>query len=176
MKTLALAAVALASILAAGLAAGATPTTITERSAPLVKALELRYASSLEAARSGDLDAYWGHRTAASRERPPFLDSTRLRLLAELLPPLDTLQFVRLDANDKTARALYRWRKADVAQYTVIVYRVEHGEWRIDDFSVKRSAGGAAARATENSQAPLPAPAPAQDTMGPAPALDAPRL
>ena len=93
--------------LLAGLVAAAEP--ITDPAAPLVKQLEMRFASSLAAARSGNLDAYWGHRTAASRTRPPELDSTRLKLLAELLPPLDTMQFVRLDCTARMARALYRW-------------------------------------------------------------------
>lgn len=125
------------SLLAFG-AMAETPTAITNPSAPLVKQLEACYAKSIGVARTGDLDAYWRTRTAASKARPPALDSTRLRLLADLLPPLESLQFVRLDAAGKTARALYRWRKEDTAQFTVVVYRMEDGEWKLDDFTVKR--------------------------------------
>jgi hypothetical protein len=115
-----------------------TPTAITNPGAPLVKQLEACYAKSIGAARTGDLDAYWRTRTAASKTRPPTLDSTRLRLLADLLPPLESLQFVRLDTAGKTARALYRWRKEDTAQFTVVVFRMEGDEWKVDDFTVKR--------------------------------------
>ena len=69
----------------------AAPEAITDPQAPLVKQLEDRFASSLAAAREGDVDAYWSHRTVASRIRPPTLDSMRLKMLADLLPPLDTL-------------------------------------------------------------------------------------
>ena len=55
---------------------------------------------------------------------------------------------MRLDSTGKMARALYRWRKQDAAQYTVIVYRVEQGEWKIDDFSVRRSGMPAPAKQT----------------------------
>jgi hypothetical protein len=123
------------------LASGAmaeNPSAITNPSAPLVKQLEACYAKSIGVARTGDLDAYWRTRTAAAKTRPPGLDSTRLRLLADLLPPLENLQFVRLDTAGKTARALYRWRKEDTAQFTVVVYRMEAGEWKVDDFTVKR--------------------------------------
>ena len=119
--------------------------TISDRGAPLVRELEARYNQSMQAARRGDVDAYWGMRTASSRNRPPLLDAARLRLLADLLPPLETLHFVRLDATGKTARALYRWRKEDVAQYSVITYRMEAGAWKIDDVSVRRNGGGPAA-------------------------------
>jgi len=115
-----------------------TPAAITNPSAPLVKQLEACYKRSIGVARTGDLDAYWRTRTAASKSRPPALDSTRLRLLADLLPPLESLQFVRLDTAGKTARALYRWRKEDTAQFTVVVYRMEDGDWKVDDFTVKR--------------------------------------
>lgn len=119
--------------------------TLSERSAPLVRELEARYKQSMQAARRGDAEAYWSMRTAASRSRPPRLDAARLRLLADLLPPLEALHFVRLDATDKTARALYRWRKEDVAQYSVITYRMEAGEWKIDDVAVRRSGSAAGA-------------------------------
>jgi hypothetical protein len=105
----------------------------------LQRGLETRYAQCMQAARRGDIEAYWRLRTEASRRRPPELDATRIRLLADLLPPLEALQFVRLDASGKTARMLYRWRNDDIAQYSVIVYRMERGEWKLDDVSVRRS-------------------------------------
>jgi hypothetical protein len=120
---------------------------ISERDAPLVRELEARYNQSMQAARRGDVNAYWSMRTASSRSRPPLLDAARLRLLADLLPPLETLHFVRLDATEKTARALYRWRKEDVAQYSVITYRREAGEWKIDDLTVRRTGSAAGAPA-----------------------------
>jgi hypothetical protein len=162
-----------ACLLAALTGLAATPEAITDPQAPLVKQLETRFAGSLDAAREGDLEAYWSHRTAASRSRPPALDSVRLKLLAELLPPLDTLQFVRLDANGKVARALYRWRKQDAAQYTVIVYRVEQGEWKIDDFNVRRSGTAPPERRTLSQAAPQPQPV--ETATVPAPSLEAPR-
>jgi hypothetical protein len=91
------------------------------------------------------------------------LDSTRLRLLADLLPPLNSLQFVRLDTTGKMARALYRWRKEEVAQFTVVVYRMEGGEWRVDDFTVKRLGMNAPEAGTPQ---PLP---PGRPRAGPSP-------
>jgi len=126
-------------------APAADANTLSERSAPLVRELEARYNQSMQAARRGDVDAYWSMRTASSRSRPPRLDAARLRLLADLLPPLEALHFVRLDATGKTARALYRWRKEDVAQYSVITYRMEAGEWKIDDVAVRRTGSAAGA-------------------------------
>ena len=123
----------------------AAANSISERTAPLVRDLEARYRQSMQAARRGDEAAYWSTRTAASRNRPPQLDAARLRLLADLLPPLEALHFVRLDASGKTARALYRWRKEDVAQYSVITYRMEAGEWKIDDITVRKSSSAAGA-------------------------------
>ena len=128
-------------------------------SAALLRELELRYNACIAAARRGDLDSYLRLRTEASRNRPPALDAQRIRLLATLLPPLSTLDFVRLDANDRTARALYRWRKGDAAQYSVLVFRVERGEWKLDDFSVRRtpvSAAGAATHAAPSAAAARP--------------------
>ena len=154
-------------------ALAAAPEPITDPTAPLVKELEMRFASSLAAARSGDVDAYWAHRTAASRSRPPVLDSARLRMLADLLPPLDALQFVRLDSTGKVARALYRWRKDDAAQYTVIVYRFEQDEWKIDDFSVRRSGTAGPQRRTVSEATLSP---PNEAATVPAPSLEAPRL
>jgi hypothetical protein len=107
--------------------------------ATLLRELEARYSQCMQAARRGDLEGYWRLRTTASRQRGPASDPTQIRLLAELLPPLDALQFARLDASTKTARVLYRWRNAEVAQYSVVVYRVEQGEWKIEDVSVRRS-------------------------------------
>jgi hypothetical protein len=173
LKRIVAASAGLTCLLAALAGLAAAPEVITDPAAPLVRQLELRFASSLAAARSGDPDAYWSHRTAASRSRPPMLDSIRLKMLAELLPPLDTLQFVRLDSTGKMARALYRWRKQDAAQYTVVVYRVEQGEWKIDDFSVRRSGMPAPAKQTQ-SEPPLPQPTEAATV--PAPSLEAPHL
>ena len=138
MRHLLWTAVSLAWLLGAPGALAETSTTITSPSAPLVKQLEACYANSIAVARTGDLDAYWRTRTAAAKTRPPMLDGTRLRLLADLLPPLNNQQFVRLDTTGKVARALYRWRKEDVAQFTVVVYRLEGGEWKVDEFNVKR--------------------------------------
>ena len=173
MKRMVSASAGLACLLVALTGLPAAPETVTNPDAPLVKELEMRFASSLAAARNGDEDAYWGHRTAASRNRPPALDSMRLKMLAELLPPLDTLQFVRLDSTGKVARALYRWRKQDAAQYTVIVYRVEQGEWKIDDFTVRRSGMPAPAKQTLSEVA---APQGSETATVPAPSLEAPRL
>ncbi|HXV08434.1 MAG TPA: hypothetical protein VD791_10425 [Burkholderiales bacterium] len=153
-------------------AAGGQPTAVpaaganslSERSAPLVRELEARYKQSMQAARRGDVEAYWSMRTAASRTRPPQLDTARLRLLADLLPPLEALHFVRVDTTGKTARALYRWRKEDVAQYSVITYRMEGGEWKIDDVSVRR--GGSTAGAPVVSAPPQPADPPASARPG----------
>jgi hypothetical protein len=149
-------------------AAAPDANTVSERSAPLVRELEGRYKQSMQAARRGDLEAYWSLRTAASRSRPPRLDAARLRLLADLHPPQEALHIVRLDATDKTARALYRWRKEDVAQYSVITYRMEAGEWKIDDVSVRRGGGAAGAVVSAPPSAAASARAPA------APATSAP--
>lgn len=158
MRAVRSAGTALALMLCTGGAAAETSKTAAERSAPLVRELEALYAASMQAARRGDLAAYWDLRTAASRTRPPSLDSARLRLLAGLLPPLESLDFVRLDASPRAARALYRWRRSDVAQYSVIVYRQEQGRWRIDDVSVRRNGTGAPARAAAPAARPGPPP------------------
>ena len=142
--------------LAVAAAAAQDASVVSDRGAPLVRELEARYGQSMQAARRGDLEAYWRLRTAASRTRPPALDSARLRMLADLLPPLESLIFVRLDTTGKMARALYRWRKEDVAQYSVIVYRMEQGEWKLDDFSVRRSSAAAAAPDAPRKIVPMP--------------------
>jgi hypothetical protein len=109
---------------------------ITRRADPLVRTLEAVYAKSMEVALTGDIEVYWRYRTAASRERPPMLNRERVQLFAQMLPPLDSLQFVRMDTSHGMARALYRWPRKDMARYTVIVYRIEQG-WKIDSIVVK---------------------------------------
>jgi len=117
--------------------AAESPKQINQRADPLVRSLEALYARSMEIALTGDVDAYWQLRTSASRNRPPTLTRERLPLLARMLPPLESLSFVRLDGNGKMARALYRWPRADMTRYTVIVYLVEQDAWRIDSILVK---------------------------------------
>ena len=124
-------------LLTCGQAAADPPRQITKRTDPLVRTLETLYARSMEVALTGDLDAYWRLRTASSRERPPMLDRARLPLLAKMLPPLESLQFVRLDTTKGMARALYRWPREDMIRYTVLVYRTEGIEWKIDSIVVK---------------------------------------
>jgi hypothetical protein len=151
--------VLLAQVALAGNRATPAPAAATPASdEALLRDLESRYEQCMDAARRGDMEAYLRLRTDASRNRPPALDADRIRLLAGLLPPLSTLEFVRLDANDKTARALYRWRKADVAQYSVLVYRVERGEWKLDDFSVRRSTANTAQATADRPPAPARVP------------------
>jgi hypothetical protein len=146
------------ALLAAEAASAQDQRSPSKTEAALLRELEARYAQCMDAARRGDLPAYWRLRTAASRTRPPVLDAGRIRLLAELLPPLQSLEFVRLDANPKTARTLYRWRTEDVAQYSVVVYRLEQGAWKLDDVSVRRSV--AKSPAATAGPRPLPSPAP----------------
>lgn len=153
----------------ATVAPAANANTVSDRSAPLVRELEARYKQSMQAARRGDVDAYWSMRTASSRSRPPRLDAARLRLLADLLPPLEALHFVRLDTSGKSARALYRWRKEDVAQYSVITYRIEAGEWKIDDVTVRRHSNAAGAPVLS-----APPPEPANARASPPPGASAP--
>jgi hypothetical protein len=146
----------LASLLAAP-ALAQPERTVSKADAALLRELEARYNQCMQAARRGDLEGYWRLRTVASRGRSPASDTTQIRLLAELLPPLETLQFTRLDASQRTARVLYRWRNADLAQYSVVVYRVEQGEWKIEDVSVRRSpnANAAPTAGTPKAVAPL---------------------
>ena len=115
---------------------------ITKRSDPLVRSLEALYAESMQVARTGDLDAYWRLRTTGSKDRPPHLTRELLPLFATMLPPLDTLNFVRIDSSGATARALYRWPRNDMARYTVIVYRIEDKAWKIDSILVKSNVQG----------------------------------
>ena len=110
---------------------------ITKRLDPLVRTLEAVYAKSMAVALTGDLDAYWRFRTAASKDRPPTLTSERLPLLAQMLPPLDSLTFIRMEVTKDMARAQYRWPREDMLRYTVVVYRAEGGEWKIDSIAVK---------------------------------------
>ena len=128
---------ALISLLAWEIGMAESPKPINQQADPLVRSLEALYARSMEVALTGDLDAYWRLRTAASRGRPPTLTRDRLPLLARMLPPLESLSFVRLDGNGKMARALYRWPRPDMTRYTVIVYLVEQDVWKIDSILVK---------------------------------------
>ncbi len=127
----------LVSLLAWGTGMAEPPRQINQRADPLVRSLEALYAQSMEVALTGDLDAYWRLRTAAARNRPPTLTRELLPLFARMLPPLESLSFVRLDGNGKMARALYRWPRADMTRYTVVVYLVEQEAWRIDSIAVK---------------------------------------
>jgi hypothetical protein len=156
--------VLVACALLAQLALAGNPAPKAAPDETLLRELELRYSQCMDAARRGDLAAYWQLRTEASRNRPPALDAERLRLLADLLPPLSTLEFVRLDTSPKAARALYRWRKADVAQYSVVVYRMERGEWKLDDLSVRRTASGRAVPGTPPPPAARPPAAPSDQS------------
>ena len=113
---------------------------IKQQEHALVRSLEAIYAKSMDVARSGDVDAYWHWRTAAARERPPYLTKSRLPLFAGMLPALETLQFVRMDTTAQMARSLYKWPREDVARYTVVVYRIEDGEWKIDSITVRTDA------------------------------------
>ena len=110
---------------------------ITKRTDPLVHTLETVYAKSMEVALTGNIEAYWRFRTAASRERPPQLTAERLPLFAQMLPPLSALQFVRMDVAHGMARALYRWPRDDMVRYTIVVYRTEPTDWKIDSIVVK---------------------------------------
>lgn len=114
-----------------------SPKQINQRADPLVRTLEALYAKSMEVALTGNLDTYWPLRTAASRDRPPTLSRERLPLFAQMLPPLESLGFVRMDVTGRMARALYRWPRTDMTRYTVIVYQIEQGSWRIDSILVK---------------------------------------
>lgn len=113
------------------------PKQINQRNDPLVRSLETLYAQSMEVALTGDVDAYWRLRTAGSRNRPPMLTRERLPLFARMLPPLESLNFVRLDGTNRMARALYRWPRADMTRYTIVVYLVEQDAWKIDSIVVK---------------------------------------
>jgi len=128
---------ALAALLACGTATAQSSKQITQRADPLVRSLETLYTKSMEVALAADLDAYWRLRTLGSRDRPPILTRERLPLLARMLPPLDALSFVRLDTTGRMARALYRWPRADMTRYTIIVYLVEQDTWKIDSILVK---------------------------------------
>jgi hypothetical protein len=128
---------ALLALLASGTGVAQSPKQINQRANPLVRSLEALYAKSMEIALTGDLDAYWLLRTAGSRNRPPMLTRELLPLFARMLPPLDSLGFVRLDTTGKMARALYRWPRADMTRYTIVVYLVEQDAWKIDSIMVK---------------------------------------
>jgi hypothetical protein len=125
------------ALLACGSGMAQSPKQINQRTDPLVRSLEALYAKSMEVALDGDLEAYWRLRTSASRSRPPMLTRELLPLFARMLPPLDSLGFVRLDTAGKMARALYRWPREDMTRYTVVVYLVEQNGWKIDSILVK---------------------------------------
>ena len=119
-------------------AAAAEPSRqITRRDDPLVRTLEAVYAKSMQVAVTGDIEAYWRFRTTASKGRPPQLTAERLPLFAQMLPPLSALQFVRMDATRGMARVLYRWPRDDMVRYTIVVYRTEPTDWKIDSIMVK---------------------------------------
>ena len=128
---------ALVALLAYQTCMAQSPKQINQRTDPLVRSLEGLYAKSMDLALTGDLEAYWGLRTAASPNRPPTLTRERLPLFAAMLPALESLSFVRLDTTGKMARALYRWPRADMIRYTEIVYLMEQDNWKIDSILVK---------------------------------------
>jgi hypothetical protein len=111
-------------------------TTITKRQDPLVQQLESRYRQSLDVAAKGDVEAYRRYRTAAASRLSIPSNGEVLKMFAGMLPPLETMDFVRLDASGQVARALYRWR-TDATRFTTIVFRMEQGEWKIYDLAVK---------------------------------------
>jgi hypothetical protein len=115
-------------------------TTITNQRDPLVQQLEARYRESLEVASRGDVEAYRKYRTAAPSRLSVPSNSEVLRMFSGMLPPLDTMDFVRVDSSGQLARALYRWRRTDVTRFTTIVFRLEQGEWKIYDLAVKGAA------------------------------------
>ena len=119
------------------------PRQIVTQSDPLVQRLEALYQRSMEVAEKGDLETYWTLRTEASKARPPYLTPQLLPIFARMLPPLSGLPFVRMDASRDAARALYRWRQStDATRYTIIVYRLEQGAWKIDSVAVKTDVSG----------------------------------
>jgi hypothetical protein len=131
---------------------------VTRQDDPLVRTLETLYARSMDAARTADLDAYWRYRTRSSRARPPKLTKDLLPVFAEMLPPLQTLKFVRMDVSAEVARALYKWPRQDIARYTVLVYRREDAEWKIDSVTV-RTDGTGHQRQSPSATQPRPTPA-----------------
>jgi hypothetical protein len=130
-------ALAVLCILPAVHAAADTARQIADRADPLVRTLEALYASSMEVALTGDLETYWRFRTTSSRNRPPLLDRQRLPLFAQMLPPLGSLKFLRMDVTRGVARSLYRWPREDMVRYTLVVYRIEQKEWKIDSVLVR---------------------------------------
>jgi hypothetical protein len=115
-------------------------TTITNQRDPLVQQLEARYRESLEVASRGDVENYRKYRTAAPSRLSVPSNSEVLKMFSGMLPPLDTMDFVRVDSSGQLARALYRWRRTDVTRFTTIVFRLEQGEWKIYDLAVKGAA------------------------------------
>jgi len=115
-------------------------TTITNQRDPLVQQLEARYRESLEVASRGDVEAYRKYRTAAPSRLSVPSNGEVLKMFSGMLPPLDSMDFVRVDSSGQIARALYRWRRTDVTRFTTIVFRMEQGEWRIYDLAVKGAA------------------------------------
>jgi hypothetical protein len=128
---------ALLCLLPAAHAAADGARQIADRNDPLVRTLEALYTRSMQIALTGDLDAYWRFRTASSKDRPPMLDRQRLQLFAQMLPPLGSLRFLRMDVTRGTARSLHRWPREDMIRYTVIIYRIEQKEWKIDSVLVR---------------------------------------
>jgi hypothetical protein len=112
-------------------------TTITNRKDPLVQQLEARYRESLEVAAKGDVEAYRKYRTAAPSRLSLPSNGEVLKMFSGMLPPLDAMDFVRVDSSGQIARAVYRWRRADATRFTTIVFRMEQGEWKIFDLAVK---------------------------------------
>lgn len=115
-------------------------TTITNQRDPLVQQLETRYRESLEVASRGDVEAYRRYRTAAPSRLSVPSNGEVLKMFSGMLPPLHTMDFVRVDSSGELARALYRWRRTDVTRFTTIVFRLEQGEWKIYDLAVKGTA------------------------------------
>jgi hypothetical protein len=112
-------------------------TTITNRQDPLVQQLEARYRESLQVAARGDVEAYRKYRAATPSRLSLPTNGEVLKMFSGMLPPLDAMDFVRVDSGGQLARALYRWRRADATRFTTIVFRMEQGEWKIYDLAVR---------------------------------------
>lgn len=121
----------------AQVAAAGALATITDRKDPLVQRLETRYREALEVAAKGDIEAYRAYRTATPSRLSVPSNGEVLKMFSGMLPPLESMDFVRVDSSGALARALYRWRRADATRFTTIIFRLEQGEWKIFDLAVK---------------------------------------
>lgn len=117
------------------------PVVTTDRAHPFIQHLESVYATSVAAARDGDVTAYKRSRTSetnrateANLKQMGRLDqyTEMIQRMAASRPDLKQLEFLRCDVGKQVARLAYSDSSSrDSVQYHIILFDLEAGAWKI---------------------------------------------